>query len=231
LDAALRQWVRDKSKEITFNTNASTATMSSPEAQEENIRQMLQMLQIPGIDGKKGLSLYGFDFDTYLHVLRSYTTNMPAIIESLHHVSKENLAIYAINVHGLKGSSGNIGATNVMERAAHMEEAAKAGYMSEVLKENEDFLEEAHALEDAVKIWLAKHDEENQKPHLQTPDMALLNKLRKCCEQFDMNGVDDVMDELERFFYDNDNDLIGWLREKVDLSDLDSVEVRIKELS
>ena len=43
-----------------------------------------------------------------------------------------------------------------------------------------------------------------------------------------MNGVNEIMDILERSCYDRDNDLVTWLREKADISDFASIAVRIE---
>jgi hypothetical protein len=112
-----------------------------------------------------------------------------------------------------------------MEKAARMEAAAKAGDFAKVLAENGKLLEEEKALEAAIKAWLRVNDTLNSKPHQPTPDPVLLSRLRECCEQYNMNEVDEIMDELESFYYDNDNgnDLIIWLREKINLSDFTSV--------
>jgi HPt (histidine-containing phosphotransfer) domain-containing protein len=198
-------------------------TPAAPVFKEPDWEGHFRIIQIPGIDRKKVLSIYSDNTDIYLTVLRSYATNMPAITESLRIVTEENLHTYAINVHGLKGSSGSIGATEIMEKAARMEAAAKAGDFAKVLAENGKLLEEEKALEVAIEAWLRVNDTLNGKPHQPTPDPVLLNRLRECCEQYDMNEVDEIMDELESFYYDNDNDLIIWLREKINLSDFTSV--------
>ena len=185
-------------------------------------------IKIPGIDEEKGLSLYGDDYDIYLPVLRSYAVNMPAVIDNLSEVTEQNLPLYAINVHGLKGASGSIGATDVKERAARMEAMAKEGDLSGVVAENEILLDDARKLETNIQSWLTKYDAAGSKPHMQAPDPQLLIDLQKYSEQFDMNGVDTIMDELENNFYNTDNDLILWLREKVDISDFTSISTRLK---
>jgi CheY-like chemotaxis protein len=223
LDSVLRQWVRDKTKEASI-----AAIQSSPNIEPSNNHRMIQ---IQGIDGEKGLSLYSYNFDIYLTVLRSYATNMPAVIENLCHVNEENLSIYAINVHGLKGCSGSIGAKGVGEMAARMEAKAKAGDLTGVLAENSELLEDVQALLVAIRAWLTKYDAGSEKPHLHAPDPELLKGLEIHCEHYSMNGVNEILDELESACYDEENDLIVWLRAKADISDFASIAVRLKELA
>jgi len=216
LDAILKQWVRDKSKE-----SALPAALPSQKSSQEVL--------IPGIDGKKGLSLYADDFELYLPTLRSYAANTPALISKLRHVSEDTLRSYATNVHGLKGSSGSIGAEGIRERAARLEAAAKSGFLSEVLADNTAFLKDAEALVADISAWLTKLDTENEKPRLPAPDIQLLQNLRLCCERFDMNDADEAMEKLESASYDKDGQLITLLREKIDTSDFSEAVELINE--
>ena len=211
MDAALKKWVRNKSKENPVLTAASSDDIES--------ESTCCAIEIPGLDDKKGLSLYGNDIDLYLPVLRSYVANTPAVVDKLCRVSQENLPAYATNVHGLKGSSSSIGAENIRERAARMEAAAKAGELDVVLSENELLLKDVGALVAAMQIWLNTQDTLNEKTHLHAPDPVLLKNLRQYCEQYDMNGVDETIEKLESVCYDTDESLIVWLREKADISD------------
>jgi len=218
LDMVLKQWVRDRSKE--FHTRASIATTEEKETYDD--------INISGIDTKKALLLYGGDAELLTTVIESYATNTPALIESLRHVTSENLQTYAINVHGLKGASGNIGAECVMEKAAQLEAASKAGNLQEVLDKNDALLTATEVLVNDINTWLKKQGVNSNKTQLSAPDLDLLKKLRHCCEQFDMSGVDDCMEELQRFNYEKGNDLISWLQEKIDVSDFDAVSERIQ---
>ena len=222
LDLILRQWIRDKSKEATIHADSPLVAL-----EPENSGSAIQ---IEGINEKKGLSLYGDDLELYLSVLRSYAANTPAVIDSLRFVSEENLAAYATDVHGLKGSSGSIGAEGIRSKAARLEAAAKAGDLVAVLAENETLLNDAQLLLTAVQGWLEKQDSISEKPRLPYPEPALLDNLRQCCEEFDMNGADAAMEQLESVCYDTGNDLIVWLREKIDISDFPAIAERIKDL-
>ena len=112
LDAVLRRWVRDKSKEETMVVDRPAEPEEIPDA------AILEALsKIPMLNTKKALGMYAGSFDTYLTVLRSYCDNTPAVIEKLRDVSNENLSDYSIYVHGLKGSSASIGADSLSSNA------------------------------------------------------------------------------------------------------------------
>ena len=184
-------------------------------------------INITGVDAETGFALYEDDPDIYLAVLRSYVPNALAVIEKLHNVSKETLPEYSAGIHGLKGISAAIGAEGLRERAAELESIAKAGDLNAVLTKNKEFLEDAKNVVNNIQTWLLELDNSNPKPRLMKPDPAVLARLRKSCEAYDMNVIDDVMDELESANYETDSSLVPWLREKINDLDFTSVALRL----
>jgi signal transduction histidine kinase/AmiR/NasT family two-component response regulator/HPt (histidine-containing phosphotransfer) domain-containing protein len=222
LDVILKQWVRDKSREL--HATSDSAVCEPPDGAGGNA----VTIQIPGIDSAKGMLLYGDDAELYVTVIESYAKNTPAVISALRGVGEENLAEYAINVHGLKGSSNNICATQIGERAARMEKAAKAGNLAEVAAENDILLAETETLIGDINVWLNARSAEKAKPVRPSIDAGLLERLRDACENFDMNGADEAMAQLTEFDYESGNDLVLWLGEKMVSSEFDEIIPRIK---
>ena len=189
-----------------------------------------RIVDIPGIDAEKALALYDGDTELYLSVIRSYAANTPAVLEKLREVTHETLRGYVIAVHGLKGSSANIGAQGLSEKALAAELAAKAGDLPAVLAGNGALLKDAWELLAAIKTWLADKDPRSPKPRLPAPDPALLDKLRGVCERYDMRAADEIMERLERADYDADGGLTARLREMIDVSDFSAAAARIGEV-
>jgi hypothetical protein len=54
-----------------------------------------------------------------------------------------------------------------------------------------------------------------KRPLRPAPDPALLSKVLEASIQYDMEQMDAAMDELERYDYESQSDLIEWLREKI----------------
>ena len=215
LDAVLKKWVRDKTKEITSQASSPAAPPgAAPESRD---------IVIPGIDTQKGLALYGDDAELFLTVIRSYALSTPAVLESMKTVTEEYLPAYAINVHGLKGSSGNIGAENVRKKALRLETAAKAGDLDKINAENGGLLEDAYALIKEINVWMEKWNSKNVKPQVRNPDPALLADVLDSCIQYNMNELDIAMERLESVSYETDGELVTWLREKVDISDFNAI--------
>ena len=114
-------------------------------------------IEIPGIDTKKGLELYDDDEEIFLVVLRSYATNIPITLDKLRNISSETLPTYMIGIHGLKGTSANIGAEELRAEAMELEKMAKAGDLAGVQARNAAFLKKAETLIANIKAWLAKN--------------------------------------------------------------------------
>jgi HPt (histidine-containing phosphotransfer) domain-containing protein len=186
-------------------------------------------ISIPGVDTEKGLALYG-KMDIYLSLLRSYIANTPNTLEKLRTVSGETLPAYVITVHGLKGTSANIGAEAIREAALNLETKSRAGDLDWVLAQNGKLIKDTETVVANIKSWLERHDDHSVKPRLKAPDRELLSQLRRCCENYDMTGVDNVMAELESADYEEDQELVAWLREKVDISEFAEAAQRLSEI-
>jgi HPt (histidine-containing phosphotransfer) domain-containing protein len=223
LDSAIRRWVRDKSRE-----EPPVSFLPSP--LPKKYKALKEGGPIPGVDAERALfSIFGGDWEAYMHVLRSYVANTPAIIDDLRRVTEETLLEYVIAIHGLKGASGSIGAENTRKAAAKLETMARTGNLAEVLERNETFLKSVESLVTGIQNWLEELDTKRPKPRRHAPERALLDNLRQSCEKFDMDGIDKIMYELENASYDTDGSLVTWLREKIDTLDFSEAAIRIAE--
>ena len=150
LDLILRRWVADKYEKTI---SAADSAPIRPELGSVPKNGGLSVL-IPGIDEKKVLSMFCYNPELYLPILCSYVSEIPEIIENLRFVTEENLPDYAVKVHGLKGSSGIVGAENLKRKAASLEQMAKSGNLNEVLTGTGELIEEAQTLVGNIQEWL-----------------------------------------------------------------------------
>jgi len=220
MDSVLRKWVYDSNKHK--DDAAADDTITDDSSEEENIT-----IEIQGVDTKKGLSLYAGEMDIYMPLLRSYIANTPGTLEKLRSVTQENLHDYVIAVHGLKGTSAGIGAEDIREKALELENLSRAGDLQAVLSKNDKLIADTEIIVANVKTWLAQYDSKNAKPRLKAPDRELLAKLQHCCEEYDMSGIDEIMAELEKNDYDEDADLIEWLKQKIAISEIGEAAERL----
>jgi CheY-like chemotaxis protein/anti-sigma regulatory factor (Ser/Thr protein kinase) len=216
LDTVIRKWVRDEKRQEVTVVEALSAS--------ENI-----VITIPGVDTKKGLSLYSGDTKVYLPLLRSFAANTPGILDTMRNVTAQTLPSYVITVHGLKGTSAGIGAQAIREAALDLETKSRAGDLQGVLAGNGKLIADTEIIVANIKAWLEEYDAHSEKkPRLKAPDRELLARLRQSCENYDIEGVDTAMTELESADYEQGADLVAWIREKIDTSKMSEVAQRIE---
>jgi HPt (histidine-containing phosphotransfer) domain-containing protein len=116
------------------------------------------LINIPGINTKTGLELYDDDTDVYKSILRSFVSNIPAVLDKIRNVSSETLPDYFIKIHALKGNFGSIGAEGLMAAAARLEAMAKKNDLAGILAENGDLVEKTSALVNEIKNWLEQSE-------------------------------------------------------------------------
>jgi HPt (histidine-containing phosphotransfer) domain-containing protein len=182
---------------------------------------------IGGIDIDKGINRYGGDVDTYLKILRSYAVNANSMLKSMKFVINSELKDYEITVHGFKGMSFDIFASELGQKAKALEFAAKDGEIEYINKHNQRFLEAARELVDEIEGTLTDiniHiDAQNPKVEKCLPDSRLLTKLMEACKTYDMDGVDMAIEEIEAYKYTDDDGLVEWLRGCVDTMEYDEI--------
>jgi CheY-like chemotaxis protein len=216
LDAVLRRWVKDKNREET----PSAETAAGPEA------AMLLGANASGFDIAKALRRFSGDGAVLIDVLRSYSAGTRGLLAKLKSfLDAGDLAGYAIDVHGVKGSSYAICAQGTGKAAEELEAAAKAGDIEAVKAGHDAFAKTAEALLAEIEGLLAGFSADAEKPLAEAPDPALLEELRAACASFEMDRVDSAMERLEAFRYERGGELIAWLREKVDSMEFEEIAV------
>jgi CheY-like chemotaxis protein/anti-sigma regulatory factor (Ser/Thr protein kinase) len=209
LDNIIREWVRDEEMEKKFS------------GMPENSNKVMLL------DMQKGLDRFGGDKESFIQVLRSYAVNTPHLLDIIKNTNKDKLADYTIAVHGIKGSSRGISATELGDQAEALEKAAREGNISFIAANNEPFLGAVEKLLAQLNDIIKESDSANKKPKREKPDSESLKKLLAACEAYDMDGVDTVMAEIETYEYEFDKGLSAWLRENVDHMNFRQISERL----
>jgi HPt (histidine-containing phosphotransfer) domain-containing protein len=227
MDAAIRQWVRDKQQEAAwFEENGDEEHDGEEPRDDEEAPSASdapahpsESLRVEGIDIPAAFLRFGANEGLLLEELRSYVRNVPSLLERLRAAfgeGAEGLPAYAIAVHAMKGSSRSICARLLGSQAEVLEYAAKGGDLAFVQAHNGDFVEAADKLIASLRVALRMDEAERAKPRKAAPDAATLAALRAACGKLDIDGADQAMEELERYAYQTGGDLVEWLRLQVD---------------
>jgi signal transduction histidine kinase/CheY-like chemotaxis protein/HPt (histidine-containing phosphotransfer) domain-containing protein len=209
MDAAIRQWVRDPTRESAFGTDAEENAQTAAEVSATALRT------IDGLDFEKGLERFNGNELVYMDILNSYVKSTSQLLEKLRDVTEDGLPDYAVTVHGIKGSSRNVGAEAIGNKAEELEHAAKSGAFDFVRANNGGFIQATEALLAELSALIRDFADSHPKERKSAPDKAVLAALKTACESFDMNGAEKAMRELESFEYEKGSELIKWLREQV----------------
>jgi hypothetical protein len=238
LDNVIRQWVKDKDHEEKISDNIVEQPKETTQEFPEREFPVGEIpLRLDGVDVQKGFELFNRDTGTFLNILRSYAVNTPPILDSIKNVKKDNLADYAVNVHGIKGCSRAICAEVVGTKAEALEKAARQGDIDFVIANNADLIETAGKLvNDITEIFrtenfrddlLDKTEAENSRPKKDKPDGQTLSELLAACEQYNMDEADAAMEEIENYEYESDGGLAKWLRENVDMMNFSVIKEKL----
>ena len=184
------------------------------------------------LDMKKGVERFGGSMESFIQILRSFAISTRSLLDAVMGVTEGNLADYAITVHGIKGSSRNICAETAGNMAETLEKAAKAGDFDFVRTHNTDFVETIESLIAFIHDVLDKMVFENPKTKKDKPNIGTLSTLLAACKNYDMDGVDAAMTEIENFEYESgsDRELVAWLKTNIEHMNFKQIEERLSAL-
>jgi PAS domain S-box-containing protein len=221
LDLAVKKWVRDENRD-------DIPVIIEPVSNESVIPVEID---IPDVDSQKGLSLYAGNTGVYLSLLRSYVANTPILLEKLRVVTENTLPKYNVSVHGLKGSSANIGAESIREQAFELEKISREGNLQGVWALNGKLIADTKLVIANIEAWLKQYDaSKEKKPVRKAPDRELLKQLRQSCKKYDIRGADKILSVLESSDYEQDADLVSWVRNQIEISNFTEAAQKLEEV-
>ena len=188
---------------------------------------LLADIEIAGINIAMGIKRFGGNEQTYLEVLRAYVADVDSMLESICNVSEKTLKNYIIKVHGIKGTSFDVYAEEIAKEALALEDAGNSGDYAFICEKNPVFIEHIKKLISGIKEMFLALDSKTQKPVMDKPDKNVILKLLNACNDYDMDGADTAMAELENYQYETDNDLVGWLRYNIDRMNFEEIAEKL----
>jgi hypothetical protein len=73
-------------------------------------------------------------------------------------------------------------------------------------------------------------DDNKEKPSAAAPSPVLLDTLLTACKDYNITVMEEVLKELDGFFYESGADLVNWLREQVSNFEYDAIRKRLEAL-
>ena len=152
LNAILEKWLpKDKQK-----NPASDKTMLA-RAGEKSMMTDSGIIEIEGVDVKKGVAISGGMISLYLDILTAFYNDGQERIGIIRNcLESGNLTLYRTHVHGIKSALFNIGAITLSETAKALELAVGCDDMNYVHSHNAVFLSDLESLLGRVNSFLTK---------------------------------------------------------------------------
>ncbi|MCL2230854.1 MAG: transporter substrate-binding domain-containing protein [Treponema sp.] len=212
MNTILNKYVRDKQSEEVIE---AAKKQNKSVAKEKN--SVLSNKKIEGLDIAKGLERYEGDEKQYLRILHSYLSSVSELLEEIkNEPDTQTIKSYEIKVHGIKGTSFDVGSEETGKNAKALEEAAKTGDIEYISKHHKIFLEDTWKIIRDLEKLLDEIEAENPKPQKETPDAKTLKAFLEACRDYDIEEADKAMAEIENYKYTADDGLANWLRQNID---------------
>lgn len=136
---------------------------------------------------------------TLMKTIRIFYRTIDSKANKIEQCLKEGLiSDYVIEIHALKSSALLIGAVPLSEAAKELEDYGKQG-KTEVLEEKTpDVLTLYRDLKNILRPY-AEKEEDAKKEFSDGEWITALQQIHQCIEQFDLDGVDQIMEQLEEY--------------------------------
>ena len=226
LDTVLNAWVRNKQNTETIKQ--AEMEMIRLEKNDGNTPGILDNEFVEGLDLIRGRQRY-IKESAYIDILRSWHLHTPILLNKLRNVNTANLQKYAVSVHGLKGSSFGICADEIGKKADELESLAKNGDITAVQEQSSAFINKVEAMLNEVGELLnriaASAGTREKKTSI---DIKLLDKMLEAVKRYKSALMEESMKEIELYDYEQDNELVTWLRLQMDNLEYDAIRNRLE---
>lgn len=191
-----------------------------------------EKIDIPQLNIEHALQLVGNE-DLYWQVLREYARVIPKKAGMLQqYFDAEDWKAYTIETHALKSSSRQIGAMELSELAAQMEQAGNNNNIEFIRMHHRELLERYREYEPILaKHFEAPQDEEKPKAVYDAEKiLKYLDDMQDAVDNLDMDEMDKVIGLLEQVALEEmETQCFLKMREAVEELDVESCEELIKE--
>ncbi|MCL2662928.1 MAG: ATP-binding protein [Oscillospiraceae bacterium] len=188
LNEVLKKWIPEELQEEPVN-NRQLSTNNKTE----------EVLQITGINTKRGLSLTGGIVEHYNKTLLIYLDDGYKKIEEIRSALESNdISLFITYIHALRSASAGVGAEKISAAADTLEQAGLEKNEEYIYTNIEKFLKDFEALlkniSESVHVIRDKH---NKTPIDKDALNKTLHKLKTAFEDFDIDSINKLSNELE----------------------------------
>ena len=232
LGQIMYKWL-PKEKQLDKDTFNEEQHISATDELKEKAKTVFS--KVSGLSLESGLMLCDNDIEILLEVIKVYVKSAKAIFKRIEEAyTTKNFHNYAIEVHGVKSASKNIGANLLSEEARKLEMESKAENETYVFTHHEQFFEDYHKmieeLAEALRFVVPK-EEKNLKAISKDDFMNKLAAAEEALENWNTKeGMDFVNELLGCELKEDIRELLEDILENIELFDFDVAVEKIKKL-
>ena len=191
----IKKWLPDDL--IVANTDTDDAQAADGAGSGIEQVQSEPLPELPGINSADGVKYSGSE-KLWYKLLGDFYKLIDAKANKIEKCLADNLIRdYTIEVHALKNTARMVGAAHLSEWFHRMEDCGNAGDVETIMAETPGLLEELRSYKEILRPY-GEAGNQNKKEVTPGELIEILTNMRDCMDQFDLDGVDAAMQELEK---------------------------------
>ena len=199
---------------------------------QERLRRIAEGIVIPKLDVTSAMKLAGSE-NLFWQILREYAKSIPRKTKLLQqYFEEENWKNYTIEAHALKSFSRQVGAMELSELAAFMEQAGNKNNTEFILAHHEEMLEKYQAYEPILEKYLDSPEKavRLKEEYDDGEAQRLLGMMEDAIDNLDMDAMDNVVEQLEKMFLPEEQEqYFTQLKDAVEELDVEACEAVLSE--
>lgn len=167
---------------------------------QERLNRIAEGIVIPKLDVTAAMNLAGSE-NLFWQILREYAKSIPRKTKLIRQRFEEkNWKNYTIEAHALKSFSKQVGAMELSELAAKMEQAGNRNDIEFILAHHEEMLQKYQAYEPILEKYLESPAEviKLKEDYDGEAALRLLESMEEAIDNLNMDAMDDVVEQLEK---------------------------------
>ena len=199
---------------------------------QERLERLAEEIVIPGLDVKSALELAG-STALFWQILKEYVKMIPKKSTFIQKCLEEkDWKRYTIEVHALKSFSRQVGAVELSELAAKLEQAGNNNDTPFILSHHDRMMERYRAYEAILRQYAESPGDSPKTKEAYDAEkvLNLLDHVREASDNLDMDAVESVVGELNKIeLPDEQEDYLTQMQDAVEGMDAERCELISEE--